>query len=474
MIVDAMDSISDNPETCQFLASVLVVFMAVERPRRGRWSKRRIANTINASESIPGSVSDTTLGRLLDPESDQAPSIETLRALATFLMERRWIDPADLELMSDAVRLRQMNELAAFYDVPDTGAQRRFISDISGVYSGWRFGDQYLGIHRLSLRQAPEVPGLIVRETFRSFRAGRTALKKMPERPTHADLIRTPVLLGKMGISPKSAMTGGGIALVGSGFGVALMRDSSGNFPSALSIETITFLDEIVVGISGRRSTTWQALDHGAFPIPERFSSLTSEVDRLRYLSAQIHTEKLPILDKCRKTMLKEPHSSIDIREFFGMTDSEHEEDLREIENDAIRMFESQLTDDMSLSRQLSLALDCALLSRFRTLLKEGADPNEPRPGNGLPMVFELASIGWEDWIEAMLESGRLDLTITDKRSMRPSFHAGVAAREAAEDEDSYCAEIYGRIYRRLMAEELRQLGLDPSPTSDEPDEPSP
>ena len=474
MIVTAVDSISDNPETCQFIASALVVFMAVERPREGRWSKRRIANTINASESIPGSVSDTTLGRLLDPESDQAPSVETLRALATFLMKRRWIDAADLELMSDAVRLRQMNELAAFYDVLDTGAQRRFISDLSGVYSGWRLADQYLGIHRLSLRQAPEVPGLIVRETFRSFRPGTATLRNLPERPTHADLIRTPVLLGRMGISPRSAMTGGGIALVGSGFGVALMRDASGNFLSALNIETITFLDEIVVGISGRRSTAWRALEHGAFPIPDRFSALTSEIDRLRYLSAQIHIEKLPILDKYRKTMLEKSHIESNIRDFFRMTDSEHEEELREIENEAIRMFESQLTDDMSPSRQLSLALDCALLSRFRTLLKEGADPNEPRPGNGLPMVFELASVGWEDWIEALLESGRLDLTVTDERSMRPSFRAGVAAREAVEDEDPYYAEIYGRIYRRLMAEELRQLGLDPSPTSDEPDEPSP
>ena len=85
-----------GPFVAEFLASALTRFLALSVFRGRRWTKSRVAEYITESDEIPWQVSDTTIGRFVDPSSKQEPSGETLQAVAAFLIEMRAITPRQL------------------------------------------------------------------------------------------------------------------------------------------------------------------------------------------------------------------------------------------------------------------------------------------------------------------------------------------------------------------------------------------
>lgn len=460
--------VADDPETIQFLAAALATFMRVAHGPQGRWTRRRVAADISAREAA---LSDTTLGRFLDPDDPQVPSPGTVRAVATWLLHRRWIDARDLALLGAAAHLRQMNELAGFFGVGDGAAQDRFRAAVAGPYAGVAVSGRFLLLHRLLLRRVEAVPGLIARETLRLFDIGNADGRRIPDEPALPDLFRLPSLIRTLGGRELTGLRNGGILAAGPGIATALLRGEVGGFNAVLTLDAILFDGERIAALQGTRATGWQALERGGFLTPPRIAAGTPPHRLVQLLSARLDVEKYEQLRRRTATVDfdREGDNSEEESEhhFFNDQYMNKEENEKFIEESLRAGYEAVLRADMTPEDKLLLAWDWKLLDRFRALLRDGADPNVRRPGQPLPIVFEMASVAEPEWIDALLESERLDLTLRDHRRMLPSFYAGVAARDAVAFGDEEEAGRYGTIHRKLRAAEERQGALPwpgPSP----------
>ena len=458
--------ISDDPETCQFIASSLSAFMASERPNRGQWSIRRVADYITGSEDIEGTLSATTLGRFLDPASKQMPSSETVHMVAAFLIRHRWIDPADIELMGKSSRLRQMSELAAFFGMNASASQTAFLHDLAGSYAGIHAAGRYVGLHRFSLRCEPGIPALIVRETFRTFDLGRSGASWLPENPALSDFFQLPFLIRNTGGRSLASIKNGGVMIAGPGIAVALMRPEPIGFESVVALKAIAFDGDHVSNLEGGRALGWKQIERGGFVRPESPQDAQNEMARAKLLSASVDLLKFPYLQQRKKILAEFTSEDVNkednLKYFLSMRPVQPENNAAEIADRLLKQYESAVTPNMGLTERLRLAYEHRVLPKFRELLQGGADPNVPHPDTGLPVIFQVAAAGEPEWLDALLECDRLNLTVRDNQGMPPSFHAGVAAREAVAEGNQDEADTFGMMFHRLHAEEAKQAAPAP------------
>ena len=108
---------------------------------------------------------------------------------------------------------------------------------------------------------------------------------------------------------------------------------------------------------------------------------------------------------------------------------------------------------------KLLSALDLGDLDGFEAALADGADPNLIPHDSDLPLVFTLAADGRLEWVEALLKTGRCDVTRTDHNGLRPSIAPGATARRLTHEETaSDLRERFAAIALMLRAEESRQI----------------
>lgn len=111
-----------------------------------------------------------------------------------------------------------------------------------------------------------------------------------------------------------------------------------------------------------------------------------------------------------------------------------YQEDVLERENrfledyrEASRALREFYEGDADIGEKLSKAVGRGDAEEAERFIAEGADVNLLRP-NQLPLIHEATGLGHKRIVDAMLATGRCDLTVRDFRGRLPSDIAGAIA----------------------------------------------
>lgn len=467
--VDAI-SLSTTPETVQYLAGAVADFLAQSHLHRQRWSKRSLAQEIASTDPFGRQLSDTTLGRFLDPRSKQQPSDDTVDMIGRFLLRNGWVSERELRLIDAAPNVRLVTALAGFFAVPETRAQTTFLDALEGRYVGWSSAGDWLAFHSVLLRPLPGTGALRAVETLRLFQIAHpdSVIRKLE------DGIVAPVQLGRvvqaLGGRERAAFSAAGGMIADPSVGLFLLRGAAAGFPSHIGIEAILYRDDDPIGFQGQRFNGWQPLDYGSFLLPTGINAASAPATVLRHLSREVlyrhrrlfaaqglRIDERPDISPGPDRPQRGFAASV-LRDVFALSAVEIAENTRLLDAAINDAFDLAARGIISIDARLLIAIDLSALAAFRRLLADGANPNTVRPATGLPMAFELAERGWTDWIEALADAGRFNALLTDSAGRPASFRAGTLAREHLwlDGEDEIGAR-YAESAVLLAAAELRQ-----------------
>jgi len=459
---EASAACPETPEFVEYLAGALAAFMRTNRLNKQRWTKKRVADYITGSPDIDGTLSDTTLGRFLDPAYPQAPTAETIRKVAEFLILMGEVRREDIERFGGHSESRLAAALNAVHGQSGSG-EREFRQDLGGQYVGAASQGGFLFESRLFLSTVPGSGAMHAEEIGRLYQVADPA--RLRTLTDNLDPVRNERLA-------RAIRASGGVEIhhtVLSGFAIAnayfaamLLREGGKPFSAALDVTAILFDDDDrITGLITRRNAGWQTQSPRETPLPIAITPRTPPRAVARQLSQEAHYQKQPVsalrrsdFDKRQEVMPQDK----DIFDFYRTTMNEIEEEVVE------------KTKGIAPNERLLESLELGWIAVFRDALAAGADPNVVPPGENDPVVFMLARNGRNDWVEALIATGRCDLTRRDAEGMRPSFHPGVTARRLVAQGASDEARRFGDLAKRLRAEEDRQLG----PTGPAPGAPAP
>ena len=129
---------------------------------------------------------------------------------------------------------------------------------------------------------------------------------------------------------------------------------------------------------------------------------------------------------------------------------------------------DKDILERMSPNEKLAHSIEFGWLDLFKDALALGADANLVMEGDSEAIVFGLAANGQRDWLEALLASGRCDLTGVDRHGMDVSYAPSVNARRFATvhevpQEAQHFAEIANLLRNRRANQLQGKVGAVPT-----------
>ena len=442
--------IPDTATAVEYLASTLSVFMDENRLGGQRWTKRRVADYITASPDIRGAISDTTVGRFLDPNLPQYPNRETITLIAEFLVHMKAASQEQLDTIPNDPAIELASAIQRFYK-PFSESLRTFHDDLRGHYIGAEINTgYYLRTHLvLSRRAAPNL--LLADEFFRLSRIGDPAsFTATAHRFDPSDVLSIDRALLAAGGKEIALFSATGAAVLTDTVSMVLIRAKGHGLSGTHTVGEIVFdRDERVRGFSTDRSIGWQVREDGGFNLP---SVIRSETTARNIVKIMCRTNSFHAVKKSKKrsaTLDKNKIRKLKSMEYFDFVNFNKE------------ILDKNITKNNTkkVNTKLLSALDLGDLDGFEAALADGADPNLIPHDSDLPLVFTLAADGRLEWVEALLKTGRCDVTRTDHNGLRPSIAPGATARRLTHEETaSDLRERFAAIALMLRAEESRQI----------------
>lgn len=431
-----------SPFVAEYLSSSLKQFIGLSAVRGQKWSKSKIAEEITYDEGIPGKVSDTTIGRLLDPASKQEPTEETLAAVAAFLIRKGAITPKQLDLVK---RQPSLIDAVAFSGIFLSGSPQKhkeFLKDLVGRYSAVEARASYVLSSELILKPLPGAECLVVQEVMTLFYADNIDLLKRETRNFSAEMAGAVwTKMRAAGGRDIESYTSAGFVVATADMIAFFLRSSARGFPSLLNVSQVRFADgERILGMEARRNSGWRA----AAARPLRSEGNTSPRERIRTMAEELIYTKI-MLDKSRDDLQSAENTRTRGQDFFRI---DHRDETRNggnierLSGSTERLLESIANND---------------LDAFRQALAEQADPNVHHPNSLEPILFSLASDGRLEWVEALIATGRCDVTSMGLSGFRASYAPGVTARFFAATGPVEIVQKFAKIAETLHAEEGRQ-----------------
>ena len=456
----------DTATAAEYLASTLALFMAERRLNGQRWTKIRVADFITASPDIRGTISDTTVGRFLDPSPSQAPSPETLSLVAEFLVLMHATSWAQLEALPQEPAIELASAVQRFYRRSGASEAQitRFHKDVRGHYvSAETRSGFYLRTHLvLSYRAAAGV--LFADELSWLCRvADPAAFGSAISHFDPTDIMVADDALRAAGALDLGVYAATGAAVITETIGMVMLRTNGRGLSGVHTLNEVTFdANDRVLGMDTDRNAGWQSGAEGEFTLPPVLNKDTEPRTAARLLSEANSFHRMragrirtAVLDKIRIRKLKREQFLDFLSTNIGTRTYDH------------TMPRSTKKDK---NKKLLNAFDLRDLAMFKEALAEGADPNLIPRGDDRPMIFSLAADGDLQWVQAVLASGRCDLTKTDSDGFRASITPGATARRLAKEPTAKdLANRFAEVALLLRAEEIRQL----TATSEPPPEPS-
>ncbi|MEP4190411.1 MAG: hypothetical protein ABJN51_04985, partial [Sneathiella sp.] len=277
-------------EVSTFLATRLAGFMVANRHGNQKWTKYRVAHYITGSEEISGSISDTTIGRFLDPAYPQEPSASTVRMVTEFLLKHKWITQDQLDLLSHSKEVQVAAALSDYFKAGKNPADRRLLKQLEGSYSNYILRAPYLLETQLILTHHEEEQLLTAYETMRLFKVSNNQqLQSFTENLQSNRQHRMPALLKVLGaeLLTQHALSGAGVA--SAGMIMLLMKPATTGFSSTINIDAVNLTDEDdVYRLGGSRNSGWYSLDKGEVLAPYENTANSSPYSAMRSLCGKI------------------------------------------------------------------------------------------------------------------------------------------------------------------------------------------
>ena len=442
--------IVNTPAAVAFLAARIREVMATKRYRRRPWSRKRIADDITTSEHIEGTLSDTTLGRFLDPGQPQQPSDATVTMVAEFLLHHRYMRREELDWIGQTASLGSGLSLIDFFSIPETGSHAKFLNDLGGHYVGVRVSEPFVLQTRLILHDITGQRLLAATEIMTLFR--RPGIARALSQAQFSD-IRPEIALRRIietfDLRSEHEQTASGWLFASTDLMALFLKASDRGRSSIVSVDEVTGDDGEIVSLTGSRNDGWVFKDSEESEMSEP-AAFQARPDRLmRRLAIDPQFSRVDSFEKIASTGERKLASNMRQRSFFDT--AAERGDL--VNTTARKLFNEAATAD----GKLEVALAWSELELFTSALERGADANITPNGSEEPLIFGLAKNGRLEWAKALLETGRCRM-VKDRNGCFPSFHAAVLARSVAgvsgaED----LAARYGTLHDLLVAEEDRQ-----------------
>ncbi|MGQ3284172.1 hypothetical protein [Bosea sp. (in: a-proteobacteria)] len=456
-----IDGKLEGPFAAEFLSTCLAYFMALS-VRTPRWTKARVADYISSEEEIPGRVSDTTIGRLLDPGYPQEPSEETLQAVAAFLLKMRAITPDQIRLAIQSPSLLDASSFPTIFPRPETQAYQLFLSTLVGRFGAVDARDDRFFTSELVLRRLPKTGVLIVKEVAWLFHVSNMDMIKRSTRNLAPDMILTvhqklPAAGGKVVTSSASA----GFVVATSEIMALLLRADTAGFQSVINVKHISFAENgSILGLDTWRNDGWT--DAKSARSYQKHSEKPRDIARLMLREIDYHKFKLDntVAKLLNKRSIKN-RTDGQVHDFFQL------EEIGRLDRGGV------IEKQTDIDSQLVEALDWGDIEEFRRLLAEGANPNVYYRGSHERLIFILSNNGRLEFVKAVLATGRCDLTVRDEFGLPPSHSPGETARMFAEQSlgpDDLIVNTFSEVRNLLLEEEIKQLRAKrPAPRSPAP-----
>lgn len=457
----------DYPNThtlIQFLATSLARFMAVTNLNGQKWSKRLVADYITTSEEIYGQISDTTLGRFLDPAHPQKPTQATVNSIAQFLLQQKAITTQQIHMVHKSSAYWKASVFADAFEKPATDTYQKFLQNLSGRYSAVNASSKTLYLSEVIIEYIEEAKTLIVSEIMSLYHVDDIEVIK--QKTGNFDPLYIPVidqLLLKLNARTEASFASTGYVTATTDI-IAFFHQASGRgFSSIFNIGSLIFSkDENVGGFKGNRNTGWEPEQVGQIKIPKSKNALQSPIDLTKSMSGELSYLKI-FFENIQTIKSKD-----DIDSYKEIT---KEKDFYSTAPETMnnkKDFSKTTGDEPPPNIRLITAFQNHDLTSFQAALKDGADPNLAPPGSPDPLIFPLARDGEIDWVYSIIKTGRCDHSLTDSDGFPASHAPAVMARQLSETGQSQGAykrfEQIAKLLQSLEIEQLKSSGQPPLP----------
>ena len=305
----------------------------------------------------------------------------------------------------------------------------------------------------LVIREIPEGGSLVAQEVLSLFYVDDAVLLERVVRdqdPQFADNVWSKLSLG--GWREIESFTSTGFVAATLDIMVAYMRPGPRGFPSVINVIEIDFArDDDVLELVAWRNTGWR----------EKVSShdrvqVTTCRDIIRVLGSVHKFRKMGIDDKISRSYTAQVQQ-------FNSRELSYSEKIAE--SDHLVSKGNIIGQEKGDVGELLIASIAGRdLDAFKRALANGEDPNIAFPDGNEPLVFALAADGQLAWVEALIASGRCDLTRVGVSGVFASHAPGVTARFFAASGPDEMVRKFTRIAVLLREEESRQLAAGLSP----------
>lgn len=442
----------------KFLADQLRTVIATRSYSRQKWTKSRVASYITGSTKIVGEISETTIGRFLNRVHTQKANEDTLRMIAEFLMLLGYVSSEQLQWAEAPEVVQAGLSLKRYYGVENSSSNRAFWREFEGHFVSETFKPPFHLRNRLVIDFLEDENLLIATEFLELLDLSKPVVRAFDAAPNESAIRNA-----KLCDYRKQGVIHASVDLI-----LLFMRGDHDRFHSLLSVRSMVFDDDELIGLKAERSGRWKAVHPDDLDLPETVGVKTDHFKVLELLANSPQYFRAGITDFLAPTADNSEREDRDERAFAYSSRATGEMTRYETATDK---FENANEAD----ERLQIAIDFGYLDLFKRALKEGANPNYNPPGYGGPtMLFSFVFNGRDEWVDALLELENAGLYLgVNKDGLRPSQIAYFAAqpfRKHARDLYERFTDMEKKLYIREVEADDVKAGTS---TLIKPDEPS-
>lgn len=423
----------------KFLAVSLASFMATNRHNNQKWTKFRVANYISGGTDISGSISDTTIGRFLDPNYRQEPSVSSIRMVSEFLLHHEWISQNQLDLIDSKKEAQIAAALSEFFSVGNFAADRELREKLDGSFVNYILRVPYLLETTLFVTHHSNERLISCTETMRLFKINdNQQVKVFTQNINEKNFGQMESIIKSVGAKLIAEQSCSGAGIANSGLVTFLMKPNKAtSFSSVISLDSINMneADEICA-LTGSRNRGWVVLDENeTLALYDNISKATPH-RALRYLCGRVDYYPQLISDIQHMRVVERPKDDdSDVRKFYGSEPEflgEKQRDKKVMDdytNDPFWIRADQIIGKAETpDEKIKLAIEWGSFKHFKEALEDGADADMKLAG-GAPLIFAFAATsGMHEWTRALVEIGKCDLSCTDEDGMLPNHKPAILA----------------------------------------------
>ena len=401
-----------------YLAQKIENLINSKAPYRGEyWSKLSISNYILRDEDIEGELSDTTIGRFLDTSHPQKPSKKTIKILMQFLFKIGLLTTVEIESFLTTQKLKPPDSSFVI-----TEQKKSEINKICGTFCGVNIHKNIIAI-TLFNAEFSSVQKMLEghRTTFLYVLKNLETLRVKTQNfapKMYNILFKT---LKATGAQPLLMHSSQGYAAVEHQF-IYFKFQSEQEPCNSLMIAKRVYNSTKPLQIDWIQHFGWESIEgEASFILPKEINSSFST----------------NLADYCQNIALSK-YTDKNVEDLVD-GDYKQSEEIKYNKQFTFNM-ESQFTETAKISeknfgnvniRLLKAFQDCGL-KEFVNALQNGANPNI-RIKNSDPLIFHVAVSRPVEWLIAMIETGKCDLSVKDENGFLPSFRVGVLARQLSQ-----------------------------------------